>query len=265
MASRIVDLMPRHLHYVEVYGGGLAVLLEKDPLDPRHQWGEKSHEQGISEVVNDIDGELTDFWRVLQDPRDFGKFRRIVEAVPFSQAEWERAERDPGKGRVERAVRFFVRCRQSRAGKMRDFATLSRNRTRRKMNEQASAWLTCVEGLPAIHARLRRVAVLNDDAIQVIRQQDGRKTLFYCDPPYMHETRAGDDDYRHEMTEADHRLLLETLAGIEGKFLLSGYRNPMYHAFAKRHRWRRREFDLPNNAAAGKSKRRMTECVWMNY
>ena len=50
----IIDHMPRHLHYVEPYAGGLAVLLAKDPFDERHQWGEKSHERGISEVVNDL-------------------------------------------------------------------------------------------------------------------------------------------------------------------------------------------------------------------
>ena len=46
--------MPRHLHYVEPYGGGLAVLLEKDPFDQSKYWGSKSYEQGISEVVNDF-------------------------------------------------------------------------------------------------------------------------------------------------------------------------------------------------------------------
>lgn len=50
LAPRIIDLMPKHLHYVEPYGGGLAVLLNKNPSDPRHQWTEKGYEQGISEV-----------------------------------------------------------------------------------------------------------------------------------------------------------------------------------------------------------------------
>jgi hypothetical protein len=50
---------------------------------------------------------------------------------------------------VPSAVNFFVRCRQSMAGRMRDFATLSRTRVRRGMNEQAAAWLSAVEGLPA--------------------------------------------------------------------------------------------------------------------
>jgi hypothetical protein len=29
--------------------------------------------------------------------------------------------------------------------------------------------------------------------------------------------------------------------------------------------WNCREFRLSNNAAGGKSKRRMTECLWMNF
>ena len=63
LAKNIIRLMPRHLHYVEPYAGGLAVLLEKDPFDPLLCWGEKGYEQGVSEVVNDIHCELTNFWR----------------------------------------------------------------------------------------------------------------------------------------------------------------------------------------------------------
>ena len=265
LAPRIVELMPRHLHYVEPYFGGGSVLLARDPENPSLSWGDKSHERGVSEAVNDVNGDLINFWRVLQNQRDFTKFKRIVEAVPFAQPEWDRAAKDLGEGRVERAVRFFVLCRQSLAGRMQDFAALSRSRTRRGMNEQASAWLTCVEGLPAVHDRLKRVTILKDDAIKVIRQQNGAKTLFYCDPPYLHETRASTNDYQYEMSEVDHVALLEALAGIEGLFMLSGYGNDLYEKFARRYGWQRVDFKLPNNAAGGKSKRRMTECVWMNY
>ncbi len=73
---------------------------------------------------------------------------------------------------------------------------------RRQMNEQASAWWTCVDGLPAVSARLRRAIVVNRPAREVIRQQDGSKTLFYLDPPYLHETRASTEAYKHEMSES---------------------------------------------------------------
>lgn len=38
LADWIISLMPKHLHYVEPYAGGLAVLLAKDPNDERHDW-----------------------------------------------------------------------------------------------------------------------------------------------------------------------------------------------------------------------------------
>jgi DNA adenine methylase len=134
--------MPPHTHYVEPYFGGGGVLLKSNP-------------EGVSEVVNDIYGDLTNFWRTLQGDESFARFCRIIEATPFSEQEWE----DSGVGLgdpdpVRRAVAFFCRCRQSLAGRMKAFTAISSGRTRRGMNAEASAWLTAVEGLPAVHTRL---------------------------------------------------------------------------------------------------------------
>ncbi len=70
LARRIIKLMPPHLHYGEPFFGGGAVLLAKDP-------------NGISEVVNDIYGELINFWRVRIIREMFPKARRRLEATPF--------------------------------------------------------------------------------------------------------------------------------------------------------------------------------------
>lgn len=261
LAPKIVALVPPHVHYVEPYAGGLSVLLAKNP-------------EGVSEVVNDINCELTNFWTVLQNDGLFKYFVRMMQATPFSESEWEASGCPPepaedytsnGGIGVVRAARFFVRCRQSLAGRMDSFAPLSRTRTRSGMNEQASAWLNCVEGLPAVHARLKRVVILNRDALDVIRGQDGPQTLYYLDPPYLHETRTSTDVYTYEMTESQHSDLLELLATVGGKFLLSGYRSELYDSVAERYDWNRHEFDLPNNSAGGGQKRRMTECVWTNF
>src|SRR5262245_9082498 len=108
LANEIVALMPSHTHYVEPYAGGLSVLLAK-PCE------------GISEVVNDLDENLTNFWRVLQSPTLFRRFRRCVQAIPFSEREWQDARKWLSKTgrrqRVSRAARFFVYCRQSLAGR----------------------------------------------------------------------------------------------------------------------------------------------------
>jgi DNA adenine methylase len=252
LASRIVSLMPKHLHYVEPFFGGGAVLLSK-PYE------------GISEVVNDKHQELTNFWRVLQQESLFTQFQRIVECIPFSETEWKDAGRELGGSAVERAVRFFVRCRQSRVGQMQDFATLSRTRTRRGRNEQVSAWMSAVDGLPQVSARLKRVVVMNGDAVDLILGQDGAQTLYYCDPPYLHETRTCPGAYAHEMTEEDHRELLRILDNVEGKVMLSGYFSPLYDSTLKAPKWHRVDFDIANHAAGGSSKRRMVESLWLNY
>jgi DNA adenine methylase len=247
-------------------GGRLAVLLEKDPFDQSKYWGEKGYEQGVSEVVNDIHRELTNFWRVLQREDTFAAFARQIEAIPFSRIEWEEAEvrQDPLTDLdVEAAAAFFVRCRQSRAGGFKDFATLSRNRTRRQMNEQVSAWQNCIDGLPAVSDRLRRVVILNQPALDVIRQQDGAATLCYLDPPYLHETRATTGNYQHEMTEGDHRELLAVIKQCQGTIMLSGYPNPLYDGELAG--WRREDFVIDNKASGGKVKRQMTESLWMNF
>ena len=269
LADWIISLMPPHLHYVEPFFGGGAVLLARDlERDWMAKDGERlpSHLKGCSEVVNDQHGELTNFWRVLQDPNDFDKFLRKVECTPVSSVEWEKAsESRESLDRVERAVRFFVFARQSRQGLMNDFATLSRNRTRRRMNEQVSAYLSAVEGLADIHKRLMRVVILNDDACRIISRQDGAHTLYYCDPPYLHETRVSTDAYAHEMDQEQHAKLLESLSQIEGKFMLSGYRSKLYDDFAKKYKWRREEREIDNKASNRKSKEKKCECLWMNF
>jgi DNA adenine methylase len=267
LARRIVALMPPHRHYVEPFAGGLAVLLARDPNDRRLWVSGSSAQAGVSEVVNDLNGDLTNFWRVLACPERFPEFQRRLMATPLSRVVWEEAGSvltpDGGADELSRAVAFFVRCRQSRAGTFRGFTSLTRSRTRRGVNGNASEWLSAVDGLPAVHARLRPVVVENLDALRLIKREDTPGTLFYCDPPYLHSTRASTNAYAHEMTAAGHRELLKVLLDCRGKVMLSGYRSALYdRALAG---WTRHDFDLPNHAAGGEVKRRMTECVWCNF
>lgn len=273
LASAIVAMMPPRckkpnspdaadpgwLHYVEPYAGGLSVLLANNP-------------EGISEVVNDVNFSLTNFWCAIQGEKSFADFRRRVEAVPFSQVAYDGCHQpyeptwDTTGGMCSHAVNFFIHCRQSLAGRMKGFASITRNRTRRGMNEQVSAWLNAVEGLPAVHERLKRVLILNKTALEVIRTEDGPRTLLYLDPPYMHGTRATTKEYGdNEMSDHDHAELLLALDNLQGRFMLSGYHSPLYDNHAKTRGWKLTEFDVANQAAGGKSKRRMIECLWTNF
>jgi DNA adenine methylase len=260
LAGSIIAAMPRHLHYVEPFFGGGAVLLARDPDDPR-LW--LPPHKGVSEVVNDIHGRLINFWRVLQDETLFTAFVRKVQAIPLARAEWEQAHFGAHESAVDDAVAFFIDCRQSRAGEMKSFTPITRRRLRRGMNGNVSEWLGAVDGLADVHARLRRVLIECRDGIELIAREDTPDTLFYCDPPYLHETRTTTDGYRHEMTDADHVRLAKVLNGVKGKVILSGYPSGLYDGLYSG--WRRREFRKKNNAAGGRIKAEEIETLWLNY
>lgn len=250
LAKWILSLMPDHTHYVEPYFGGGSVLLRKNP-------------EGVSEVANDINGNLVNFWRVLREcPEDLIK---ILELLPFSRDQFNAAKEASPLYCLQSAVDFFVCNRQSRQGLGKDFATLTKSRLRCGMNEQASSWWGAIEGLPEIAERLKRVVIENRPALDLIEAEDSPKTLFYLDPPYLHETRSSTGEYgANEMTWEDHLALLRALMMVEGKFLLSGYRSPAYDQAAVLCGWTRHEFDIPNNAASGKKKDTRTECIYTN-
>jgi len=271
LADKIIALMPRHLHYVEPFFGGGQVLFRRDPADRRLWWDKKTSDgrdaDGVSEVVNDLDGDLMNFYRVLKDPGLFADLQRRLELTLFSEAEWQGAcqllqggQDDP----VLRAAALFVQVRQSRSGLRTSFSPPVRTRLRGGRNDGVNAWWRAVDGLADVHRRLSDVLVLNRPAVDVIVSQDESSTLFYLDPPYLHETLAAKRAYgKFEMTAADHRQLLDVVRQCEGKVILSGYPSQLYDTALAG--WSRHTFDLPNNAAGGKAKGREIEVVWCNF
>jgi len=278
LSAWIISHFPPHLHYVEPYFGGGSVLLHRDPdrdwfIDAawRLKNGEKipSELRGCSEVVNDINFHLTNFWNTLKSPKWFTQFKRQIEMTPLSEWEFNKAgimlKGGDAVGPISAAA-FFVRARQSRQGLMKDFATLTRNRTRGRISEQASAWLGAIDGLLDVHARIQSVVILCGPALKVIQQQDGPNTLFYCDPPYLPETRSSNGEYgENEMALEDHVELLTLLADLKGKFILSGYPSKLYRLHQVRNGWFTRDKKIDNKASSKKTKKKMIERLWMNF
>src|SRR5262245_43714564 len=91
VATKVLELMPPHLHYVEPYFGGGQVLFARDPADRRLWWpgptsdGRKA--DGVSEVINDIDGRLMNFYTVLKNPDTFERLRHWLELTLHSESE----------------------------------------------------------------------------------------------------------------------------------------------------------------------------------
>jgi DNA adenine methylase len=248
--SWLLPLLPECHHYCEPFGGSAAVLLNREPAPV--------------ETYNDIDGEVVNFFRVLRDKPE--ELTRAIALTPFSREEFYHAIASNGEtiSDVERARRFFIRARQARTG-LAQTASLGRwanckRTTRAGMSGVVSRWLGSVHMLPEVAERLLRVQIENRPALEVIRLYDDRDTLFYCDPPYPHESRGDARAYDFEMTDEEHEELAEVLHHVKGKVALSGYRCKLMDRLYKD--WRR--FDAsPKYAHSIKKVRR--EALWMNY
>lgn len=246
LAPWIVGVFPRHSTYVEPFGGSGSVLLRK----PR----------AALEVYNDLDGEVVNLFRVLRDRPD--DLIPAIEATPFARAEFEAAFGPPADNPVERARRMLVRSHMgfSTAGTSaaRASATGFRGRGVRAGTTPPTNWRTLPADLVAVVDRLRGVVIENMPALDLIAYHDAPETLFYCDPPYLHETRDKGVDYAVEMTDEDHADLLAALTGLRGRIVLSGYASEMYdRALAG---WTR----LERNARADKALARV-EVLWLNF
>ncbi|MBN1563318.1 MAG: DNA adenine methylase [Anaerolineae bacterium] len=246
----LLPLLPSTTHYCEPFGGSAAVLINREPAPV--------------ETYNDLDSELVNFFRVLREQKD-----TLIEAIgltPFSREEFEQAIANPQTelSDLERARRFYIRARQVRTGLAQ---TASAGRwahcrltSRAGMAGAVSRWLGSVEALPEIAQRLLRVQIEHAPAIEVIQRYDSEDTLFYCDPPYPHESRGDSKAYQYEMTDRNHSQLAEVLKAVKGKVALSSYDSPLM-----------RDLYSDWQVIAGPSKtihsvkQQRTELLWVNY
>lgn len=219
MVAKIVLLIESipHTTYVEPFGGGMAVLLNKRP--------------SRVEVYNDIDSNLVNLFRVIRDKEKFEEFKRLVSLTPYSRTEFYYCKETLNEGSdIERAWKFFIIHRQSMAG---IGATWGMNvkASWRKMAGNVSSYLSCIEKLDWFHQRIMRVQIEHNDFRKIFETYDTPETLFYCDPPYLN---AKTEFYKYSMTEQDHRELIEILLNLRGKALLSGYENEIYKVLENR-------------------------------
>jgi DNA adenine methylase len=256
MSATILQHAPEHTVYVEPYFGGGAVLFAREP-------------RGV-EVVNDLNSGLVNFWKVLQDDGAFPLFDRAVNLTPCCETFFRDARTltrsQPREALdVAHAVAFFVCARQSFGGGMSSMSTPG-TRPRQGMAQNVSAWLSAIEGLPAIHARLKRVFIFNRPALDVIESYANNPDAWlYLDPPYVTSTRVVGGVYKHEMTDRDHGALLRAIThpAVRAKVTLSGYRSTLYDQALSS--WRRVDTVLPNRTSPASSQPLVTECLWVNY
>ena len=265
-ASTVISLLPAHHTYVEVFAGGASVFFAKPPSPV--------------EVLNDLDGALVEFYRVLRDRAMFEAFARRVSLTPYAKSEylecretWETQDNP-----VERAARWFVASRMAFAGKhisQKSGWSYSVTESSRGMAQTISRWLQTIDNLYEVHERLRQAQVECQDWRKILETYDRPDTCFYLDPPYVLSTRRA-GKFSHELTDADHTELVARCLVLRGKVVLSGYMHPIY-APLEDAGWECRMFDVPCYAVGrmwesgmqstgmtwAKNQRRI-ECIWRN-
>lgn len=246
LAERIVAALPRHQHYVEPFAGSLAVLLAKPPAPV--------------ETVNDLDGDLMTFWRVLREQPE--ELARVCALTPHSRSEFEASKFRPDDlNDVERARRVWVNLTQGRSGILRKtgWRYVQDPRLGASMPDYLRAYAA---RLAPVAARLSAVSLECLPALDLIERY-GRhhEVCLYVDPPYLGTTRGWGNSYAVEMrSEADHIALAESLNRCAASVVLSGYASPLYADLYAG--WRR--VDIPTTTGNGGEDRARIECLWIN-
>lgn len=219
----IVKNLPPGTVYVEPFGGGAAVLLNKDPHP--------------IEVYNDIDDDLINLFRAIQDEKRFEKLKRRLRWTLYSYSEFCRALKilKESDDLDDRAWAFYVVKNQGYSGKAKSPGEWSRSFVpSRGMSTPNSRWITHYNNLDLIRERFMRVMIDGRDALEVISYWDTNDTVFYIDPPYPHSVRGKNNYYKYEMTDEQHIKLVELLLSIKGSFSVSTYRNDIYDELLSR-------------------------------
>lgn len=250
IAEQIVAFFPEHLHYVEPFAGSLSVLLAKAPAR--------------METVNDLDGDLMTFWRVLRDRE--ADLMRVCERTPHSRSEYVACrDAEPVTDDLETARRVWVMLTQGRGAAMRT----KQSGWRSFVDPRGSSigFPAYLDGyrdrMPPAALRLRGVTLEAMPALDLIAKYGtSLDTLLYVDPPYLGTARAG-NRYKHELrSETEHRALAAALHGCAAAVVLSGYPTPLYddELYAG---WSRVEMSsmTGNGVDAGKGR---TEVLWAN-
>ena len=215
LAPWIISHFPQHKIYVEPFGGAASVLMQK----PR----------SYAEIYNDLDDSVFSLFTCMRELDLSIGLRQVIESTPYSRREFELAHvyhPDP----IENARRLIVR---SFMGFGADSVTNIQSKTGFRSNSNRSGttpahdWINYPKNIPEFQKRLSGVILENKDAKEVMLDHDSAETLHYVDPPYPHSTRRG-GRYKHEMTDIEHKELVDFLLTLKGQVVVSGYASEIY-------------------------------------
>lgn len=215
LAKDIIELMPPHTRYIEVFGGGLSVLYAKPSrkdimLDKKLDNFVSPHcrKDKYVEIVNDINSDLINLHTIIKTRPV--SFKNMLNNMLCSREIFELIKRGKFKPKndLQKAVLYYYLLIFSFGSKGDNFA-MCKSRSPKDIYKDYSKW----------SERLKSVCIENMDFRKLIKCYDGIESLFYIDPPYV-----GTENYykmQRDFGIQEHRELSEILHNIKGKFILS--------------------------------------------
>lgn len=198
LADRLIPLFPPHECYVELFCGGAALYFLRQVPAP-------------CEVINDINGELVNLYRVVQHHLE--EFVRQFKWALSSRQVFKWMQQQPTEPLtdIQRAARFFYLQHHAFGGKV-EGQTFGTATTAPTVN-----LLRLEENLSAAHLRLAGgTTVENLPWRECLAKYDRSHTFFYADPPYW-QTEGYGVPFPFEEYEA----MAEAMRSRKGKMMVS--------------------------------------------
>lgn len=218
LRKQIISLLPAHSCYVEPFCGAAWVLFGKPPSKV--------------EIINDIDGELVNFFRVVKHQPE--AFIQSFEWELVSRAEFERLSKldTSTLTDIERAHRFYYLIMAGWGGEFNYPRFQTSITDGGHGNRLIGALETLKQRIEPIHQRLRSVIIENLDWRACLERYDREGVFMYIDPPYP----GNGVNYVHNMRDwEDHYELAERLINSKCKWLVSSYDNSEIRAVFDKH------------------------------
>lgn len=248
LAKFIIDHFPlnyQELTYIEPFGGGASVLLNK--------------KLSKVEIYNDLYQPTANIFDCLVNKSD--EVLDLISGIEYTSDCFENAKSHKFEyGSVNSAVNEIILRRMSRGGLKKHFSWSDRKRG--GLPGDVNAWNNFKKELPQTINRLKNVQVFSKNGLDLI-QSLGNECLIYVDPPYLKATRTAKNAYECEMSDQEHHILGDILNKSKSKILLSGYENDLYRQMFVNWRWIKKE--MPNNSGQSQIKQRRIECLIVNF
>jgi len=199
LSKTIIEMMPEHQAYCEVFAGAGWVFFRKEPSK--------------YETINDLDSDLICFYRVLQHHLEefLKQFKWLLSSREWFE-DFKRQQEAGGLTDIQRAARYYYLQRHAFGGKVkgRTFGAAGPLRTPR-INI-----IRLEEELSDVHLRLSRVTIENLSWQIFLQRYDKSEVFFYLDPPYYKAPF-----YKHNLYLSDFKEMAEILQRVKGRFILS--------------------------------------------